>query len=911
MEPWIQTGPDLGPVVPGPKCPLRRLARGAIVAVVSFATKGGEMSIVGGSFVETSGYEASDSGEAEAPFVGGGGALAAPPLTLSEAPADAFAAASETETPFLTGESTGDRITELHQLLAELYDSEFDHALQELSDTAAASVASGPMHAGAASPEAESYVRDWLEPLHHEARSMVDAIGETLAEHDLARLSESEIDRLLAPHEPIATGSEPAFENFLGGFFNKIKHVVSGAANLAKKGVVALTKLLPIDKILAGVKSFVRPLLERVLQMALDRLPPALRPAAEALKKHLLGEAELELELEDLEDEWTGAPTPTVAEVSEVQQEFDVNAASLLLAPDQHAQDAVVAEAWDATAQHEDPINDLAAARQRFEAELRALPPGASPQPAIEGFLPVVMGVMPLLKMGISLIGRDRIIKFIAQFVAPLIQPYIGDQAPVLAQAIASTGLSLMSLEVPADPQTAAASALAGTVEDTARRVAEHAGGALDSPELLEATTASAFDEAAAANFPPALIKAGHRPVHLGIRAGHARAHAGHRDGHHPGSGMWVSLPHTHVYRKYTRGLTAHITPTIARQVPVFGGTTLEAFLRDRYGITGDVTVPAHVYEARHGATVGRIAAFETRTKGLGSVRAAWKLQPLTPEVAGLLFGEPGLGKKVTSEPGARPHRLAVGQRLYYLELTGRPAHRDPARPPAAGAPAPTAQPAPSPRGTGVPAAAPAPSASAAPASAAEVNAAPGRSSEVNVRVDVPGRRLRVALYLSESDAQEAAGLIASHGPPAITKLVRERLHAGLKIALSALPQGHLRWNDPAAAAAAAAHPPTEGPQWLADPNRAGRLVHRVLGWTAPAMFDFVARDSAEFIAAVRRRSDGVTLIAELHGVGLGHHHRPGADHSKRMPRHVESAPASRHEHGPAVVEVVPGFRRA
>jgi hypothetical protein len=880
------------------------------------------MSIAGGSFVETSGYEASDSGEAEAPFVAAG---SVPAGLASEAAAGPFGAESEAETPFLAAESTGDRITDLHELLAELYDSEFDHALSELSDTAAASVAMGPMHAAGASPEAESYVRDWLDPLHHEARSMVDAVGETLAEHDLATLSEEEIDRLLAPHEPIATGAQPAFENFLGGFFNKIKHVVSSAASLAKKGVAALGKLLPIGKILEGLKSLVRPLLERVLQMALDRLPPALRPAAETLKKRLLGEAEAEFELEDLEDEWTGGPAPTVAEVSEVQQEFDVNAASLLLAPDEHAHDEVVSEAWDSTAQHEDPINDLAAARQRFEAELRELPAGASPQPAIEGFLPIVMGVMPLLKMGISLVGRDRIIRFISGWVSPLIQPYVGDQAPALAQAIASTGLSLMSLEVPADPHAAAASVLAGTVEDTARRVAEQADEVVDSPELLEATTAAAFDEAAAANFPPALIKAGHRPVHLGARARHAHRHTGRLDGHHPGSGMWVSLPHTHVYRKYTRALTAHITPTIARQVQVFGGTTLEAFLRDRYGITGDVTVPAHVYEARHGATLGRIAAFETRTNGLGSVRAGWKLQPLTPEVAGLLFGEPGLGRTVTAAAGARPHRLAVGQRLYYLELSGRPAHRHAAGARAAAAgpsasvtePAPISRPAPPP-GAGAPVTAPATSAGAAAAMApgaapsapaSEVNAAPGRSSEVNVHVDVRGRRLRVALYLSESDAQEAAGLIATHGPTAVTKLVRERLHAGLKVALSGTPQGHLRWHDPAVAAAGPPRPPTEGPTWLADPGRAARLVHRVLGRTAPAMFDFLARDPADFVAAVRRRADGVTLIAELRGVGLGHHHRAGT--AAPQAHHAGIVPGSRHEHPPPVVEVVPGFRRA
>ncbi len=132
---------------------------------------------------------------------------------------------------------------------------------------------------------------------------------------------------------------------------------------------------------------------------------------------------------------------------------------------------------------------------------------------------------------------------------------------------------------------------------------------------------------------------------------------------------MWVRLPHARWYRRYTRVLSARITPTIARQIRVFGGTTLEAFLRDHYGITGEVTVPAQLYEALPGATLGRIAAHERRTTGLGRAHAHWKLQPLTPEAAGLLFGEPGLGRAVDPRYLARPERIAVGERFYHLEL--------------------------------------------------------------------------------------------------------------------------------------------------------------------------------------------------------------------------------------------------
>ena len=786
---------------------------------------------------------------------------------LGEGEDRAFERFDAGETPFVAGESfsSGDpgAADGVHELLAELYDSEFDRNLLELSDAAAEAAAESPFAQGeSGSPEAERYVREWLDPLHRDAQAMLEGIDEALDGHDLARMTESEVDEVLAPHEPIATGENPVFENFLGGLWKKAKGIVSGAVNLAKKGISAVGRLLPIGMILSRLKALVRPLLERVLQMALNRLPPALRPAAEQLKRRLFGEAEAE------EPEAEIAGVPTTGEVSAVQREFDVNAASLLLASDEAEQDTVVAEAFEATAQDEDPTNELSAARERFAEELQALPPGGDPLPAVQNFIPVVMAALPLIRMGISLIGRDRVVRFLAQFVAGMIRPYTGDQAPALSQAIAATGLGMMSLEAPVDPRAVAATALAGTVEDTVRHVAEQGDEALEHPELLEATVASAFDEAVAHHFPPALLKARHRRVHLAGGHGAAPHHHAHRHGaHHPGSGMWVRLPHSRWYRRYTKVLTARITPTIARQVHVFGGGTLEAFLRDHYGVTGELTAPMHLYEALAGATLGRIAEHEKRTKGLGRAHAYWKLQPLTPEVAGMLLGEPGLGRSVHAEYLARPLKISVGQRFYYLEL----GHRS--RP----GPHPVAS------VSGV-------------ASAREgVSAVVPRSSELNVRVDNRNHRIRVAMHLSESDAQELAALVRSHDATGVAKLVRHRLHGGLHVAFSPNAGGHLRWIEG----------PHEHPHRLATVSRPpvilgdAAVAHgfraKVLGWAGAPMIDFVARRSQDLIAAVERRQDGVTLLVQLTGVP------PMQAHSAQLSAGVPAA----------AVEVVSGFRNA
>src|SRR5205823_2775297 len=74
-----------------------------------------------------------------------------------------------------------------------------------------------------------------------------------------------------------------ATEQFLGGLIRKAKGLVSGAVNLAKKGLSAVGKLLPIGKIFDALKRLVQPLLKRVLQMAMNKLPASVRPYAEKL----------------------------------------------------------------------------------------------------------------------------------------------------------------------------------------------------------------------------------------------------------------------------------------------------------------------------------------------------------------------------------------------------------------------------------------------------------------------------------------------------------------------------------------------------------------------------------------------------------------------------------------------------
>ena len=65
--------------------------------------------------------------------------------------------------------------------------------------------------------------------------------------------------------------------------------------------------------------------------------------------------------------------------------------------------------------------------------------------PAVEQFVPALLGA---LKLGISLIGRPKVVGFLAKYLGQLIQKWVGPQdSGALSNAIVDTGLRLVSLE--------------------------------------------------------------------------------------------------------------------------------------------------------------------------------------------------------------------------------------------------------------------------------------------------------------------------------------------------------------------------------------------------------------------------------------------------------------------------------
>ena len=116
---------------------------------------------------------------------------------------------------------------------------------------------------------------------------------------------------------------------------------------------------------------------------------------------------------------------------------------------------------------------------------------------------------MTALRLGLRLIGRQRIVKFLAKLIAKLIRKFVGKKyAPLLSQAIANLGIRLLlgNEVMPEDEANIAGAAVAATVEDTVRQVAALPDYVLDNEELLEGFVLEAFEKAAAANLPPCIV---------------------------------------------------------------------------------------------------------------------------------------------------------------------------------------------------------------------------------------------------------------------------------------------------------------------------------------------------------------------------------------------------------------------
>jgi len=581
--------------------------------------------------VETLGTETREPEAAwlESPFAGGTQLLEGPATALVATPSALSAS------PFLEGLAMADELeldrAATEALSADLEDEEFDEALEALVDEVAA------RHLAATaswSSESEAYslatneVEAWMSTVAGEVDSLLGELEAHFGDRMPQSLTEDEVEaygrQLLAARQ----GLDAVTEQFLGGVLKKASRLAKGVAKVAAKGLSVVGKLLPTGKLFGLLAKLVRPLLRKVLAQAINKLPPSVRGQASGLAKKFGAEGEA-FESESLH--------------------FDAALAEAALSGSEAGVERVVSEQEaEAVEEARDVMGELDAARARLIRELQGAEPGEAPIEQVERFIPAVMAAMPLIRMGVKVVGRPRVVRFLADRLADLIKGYVGPQAArALATPIVDAGLRMLTLEAESAPDLGA-EALVSTMEDTIRSVVELPAESHDVDRRLEAEIQEAFAEAAARHLPRQFLRSDLDSFETEDEAG-----------------VWILMPRAsrpcYRYRKYTGIHRVPVGRRLAREITTSDGETLEEQLLDAGVSEWPVTAEVHLYEAIPGTQLGHLATFEEAETS--------EFEELTPQAANLLTRRPGLGRM--RPPAGSPRRPAPGQRFYRIRVPG------------------------------------------------------------------------------------------------------------------------------------------------------------------------------------------------------------------------------------------------
>lgn len=550
--------------------------------------------------------------------------------------------------PFVQGLATADGVEAEHSawasLTAELTEESFEDAVEALVDEVAArhlrSTTTWASHAEASQLAARD-AGAWLDEVGSGADRLLAELAEQYADRSPESVTEGELEgvleRLPVSEDPLSAVSE----QFLGGL---VKKAFKAAKGVAKAGLSAVSKLLPVGKLFGLLRKLLPSLLKRVLDTALNRLPASVRgPATELARKLMSREAERG---EGVDDDGLAA-------------EFDAQLAGLLLAPNDAALEELLGEAAAeaSAAAEDDPMVRLDAARAHLTRELLRAEPGRPPVELMEQFIPAVMAALPLVRAGVKVVGRQRVRSFLATALAGLIQGYVGPVAArALAPHVADAGMRLLRLEAESSDVLGAES-LVSTLEETIAAVSQLPDSALEDPLRLELEVGEAFAEAAGRLLPRDVL----RPDLETLETDDEDGQQGE---------AWILMPRRAVgsrrYRKLARVYDVVISRPRARAI-VLGEDTLEERLLDAGVDRWPVHAEAHVYETVLGTRLGHLAAFE----GDGVPALPAEFEQLTPTAAALLVGRPGRGRALATAGAGAP-----GRRLVRLVVPGKQIRR-------------------------------------------------------------------------------------------------------------------------------------------------------------------------------------------------------------------------------------------
>lgn len=552
--------------------------------------------------------------------------------------------------PFSDGENEGfevERDESFEDALADIRDEDFHEAVALLAEeTEAAIVERFASEAPLYTRERERFAETQLSGVQFESEHYLAELEAGIVELDIASLSENQIDETLARFDPQPGELTPAGEEFVKTLVKKAKKAVKFVAGAAKQaGKLAAPLLAPMLK---KLRKLVRPLLMRVLSLAIGRLPVPLQPAARTLADKLMAKAGI---ARPAVADHTAAPV--VAPAVAVDSESLADSFDMMLVEAMTLDEAAIAESdtldtgeYEAVEESRD-LEALAEARGALIDSFRQADERADLAPAIEQFAPVVLMA---LRTGIGLVGRPKVVGFLAKYLAQMIAKWIAPaQAGPLANAIVDTGLKMATLEAEgedfSDESEIVPAALASVVEDSVRRFAESEDYVFEDEDLAQVALADAFSEAVATHFPQEQVR---EELQIAPSLG--------------GAFVTRRARSLRPYGKYNRTPEIDVSASMADRLPAFGGSSVGATMRAKGG-QFPMRARMHVYQAKVGSTVPAMLRHDRRSRATA--------YPLTEGAAGLLLREPGLGGGVPARYLKTPRRIAVGQRVYVLEPLG------------------------------------------------------------------------------------------------------------------------------------------------------------------------------------------------------------------------------------------------
>jgi hypothetical protein len=743
------------------------------------------------------------------------------PFAETERPADeaspptvGFLPWTENLDPFAHGLDEASEATSTERMLAaafaELRDETFDEALANLAAETEQLVAERFSDEAAVNgTQRERLAESHLSGIRFEAEQYLDRLEQGVTGRDLESLSDEQLDEFLDSFDPSLSEVSPAGEEFIGGLIKKAKKLVKFVASNAVKTVGGLAGKL-LGPILQRLRGLINPLLRRVLSFAIGRLPVPLQAAARVLATRITSET---TESEESEEGEAGFSIPTLlSDVEALAESFDAAVAELMLAEGDRPLEAEFLSERDGEGAVEGrQLEALAEARAELIEKLRSADDNENLGPVVEQFIPALLGA---LRLGINLVGRPKVVGFLANYLSQLIGRWVGPSlSRPLSTAIVDTGLKLVSLEHTAMEaergDEAAPVLLASVIEDTVRRLSENEAYVFENEELMQLATAEAFGQAVATSFPARLVRPGLQQAPS------------------IGGAFVARRPRSiRTYRKYSRVPEVELTEQVANALPSFGGLSVGAVLRAA-GARFPLRVRVHIYESVVGTTLPSLARVDTAIGGPGrSYRRATLLHPLTPHAAALLLREPQLGVHVPDAFLRSRHRVAVGQRFYYIEAIGGG------------------------------------SALALPQSIGGRPASSGAASQAWAVIDLVRSQIIVALYLSEVDSQRITEAIRQgRGGPALLGALKDTYatldrsfstgHGRVKIVRELEEQesvlGRLIRRLP--------------------PHLVDMLRQRLRGWLLPMVAQWVRTGSEPFVRAAAQPADGVTVVVTLRSV--------------------------------------------